>query len=191
LFSNPAPKEQRRLRRVESWAGLANADRLHRDKQPPGGLAPVQLILQKAWQLPPRHKVLSPENQDSGSDSKDEVPRAKLKRQLNPVPPRRAREQHAREASGLVSRSRRRAAHLPALPASRERNQQGKFGKEEFRAKALLNTDNRRKLHREAGLPAQLDLNSKELQVSKDIRWFNRKKRKAPAQRNLNPLHGV
>jgi hypothetical protein len=44
LFSNPAPKEQRRLRQPESWADLVNADRLHRDKQRPGGLAPVQLI---------------------------------------------------------------------------------------------------------------------------------------------------
>jgi hypothetical protein len=191
LFSNPAPKEQRRLRQAESWADLVNADKLLRDKQRPGGPAPVQLIQQKVWQLPPRHKVLSPENQDSGSDSKDERPRAKLKRQLNPVPPRPARQRHVREASGLANPSRRLTAHPAALPASKECNQEGKFGKEEFRAKALLNTGNRRKLRREAGLAAQLDRNSKVSQVSLGLRELNRKKRKTLAGRNPNPLHGV
>ncbi|HET9305463.1 MAG TPA: hypothetical protein VFO46_05495, partial [Candidatus Sulfotelmatobacter sp.] len=95
------------------------------------------------------------------------------------------KESHVREASGLVSRSRRRDARQVALLGSRgpDELRKRKLPNQEFRAEALSRRK-RRNLCKER-LAGHRELNRRALQArppaSREVRDFKRAKRKALA----------
>jgi hypothetical protein len=142
----------------------------------------VRQIQQKVWQLHQRHNVVRLRDQERVSDNK-----AGQQRPAKPELRRKGallltrREQHVRQASDRVSRSRKQVVRQLLLLASRGRNnvRQRKVPKE-FRAKEL-SRHKRRNLCKDRGPAGQRGASARALQdhqpTSRKVRESNKGKR--------------